>query len=171
MSTFLAVVTDDAHERAVLVAVDDVVGAEPLTAVHAHVQGRVAAVREPTVHLVELRGRHSEVHQHGTHSLVAEVWSFTNDAFEIGEAGSHDVDAVAERGEPFGRCGDGDVVAVDAEQLQPGVRGEDGRCVAAAAEGRVDVEAVGNDREQLDDAVEEDRDVVEGVIGHLAPPA
>jgi hypothetical protein len=57
------VATQHLREGDLVVAVDDVTGGPGLALVHAHVERRIVAVREPAVGAVQLRRADAEVEQ------------------------------------------------------------------------------------------------------------
>ena len=130
-----------------VVAVHDVGRGERLLGVHAHVERRVEAIREPALGTVELRAAHPEIHQDAHRALSLAV---TID--QLGELFEPTFDHVRPRPEgcetkTSGRCGVG--VTVDSEQAQVGPRVEKRCGMAGATHGAIDDQSVRHGQEEL----------------------
>jgi len=83
-----------------------------------------------------------------------------HELLQLVESGSYDFHAPAVGCQAEGSGLTGNCIPVKAEEAEPGVGVKDGDGMSGAAEGGVDVEAVGYFGKEVHDAFEEDRDVM-----------
>jgi hypothetical protein len=155
----LAVLPKDPAELDHGVRVDHIGRSSSRRRVHPHVQERVAGVSEAAIVGVELERGDPEVEQHPVDAVDPEVVE------DLGEGvidGVDDRDPVAVRSQPMIGPSQRLGVAVDADQPDVGMAGQQCGGVAAEAEGRVDDNGRRNpsDRiEQLENPLKHDGDV------------
>jgi hypothetical protein len=155
----LAVLAQHPGQRRHRVGVEHLRGGDAGRLVHPHVQVRVLGVGEPAGGRVELQRRHPQVEQD---PLDGGQPQLRDDLADAVVHGVHQVRAVGERGEAPPGQGQGVGVAVETDEGEPRVLGQQRRRVAAETQRRVHQRrgtSGERGREEFGDAGQEHRDV------------
>ena len=133
----IAVTVDDVGEVFFFEAADQLGSGFAISAIHAHVEGRVETKREATLTLIELKRRHAKVGENGVGAIDAEV---VEGCADLRKWAAHQRDLRKARSDTAGSVvGKGAFITVEADRSAGSADGVGKEAqVAAAAGGAVD---------------------------------